>query len=65
MLVDDMEAENSMLKEMVKELESTLMPPPIFATPVSAVQPWKSCDKTPESSLRLKGTLSLLFFRMK
>jgi hypothetical protein len=60
MSVDDMEAENIMLKERVKELESTLMPPPIFSTLVSTVQPWKSSDKTPESSLRLKGTSSLL-----
>ena len=35
----DMEEENFMLKERVKELEATLMPPPILATPVSMVQP--------------------------
>jgi hypothetical protein len=47
MSMDDMEAKNIMLKERVKELESTLMPPPIFSTLVSTVQPWKSSDKTP------------------
>jgi hypothetical protein len=35
----DMEEENLRLKERVKELEATLMPPPILATPVSIVQP--------------------------
>jgi len=34
-----MEAENSRLKEKVKELEVTLMPPPILSTLVSMVQP--------------------------
>jgi hypothetical protein len=60
MSVDEMEAENSMLKERVKELEYTLMPPPIFASPIATIQPGKSLDKTPESSSKLKGTSSLL-----
>jgi hypothetical protein len=49
-----------MLKESVKELECTLMPSPIFVTLVSTVQHWKISDKPPKSSLRLKGTSSLL-----
>jgi hypothetical protein len=36
------------------------MPPPILATPVSTIQPGKSSNKTPESSLRIKGASSLL-----
>jgi hypothetical protein len=44
--MDDMEEKNIMIKERVKKLEHTLMPPPIFATPISAVQSWKSFDKT-------------------
>jgi hypothetical protein len=60
-LVDDVEVENMMLNERIKELEHTLMQAPIFSNPVSTVQPWKSIDKTPESSLKLKGTSSLLF----
>jgi hypothetical protein len=55
-----MEAENLRLKERIKELESALMPPPILATHVSTIQPWKSSDRTLESSLRIKGTSSLL-----
>jgi hypothetical protein len=55
-----MEEENLRLKERVKELEATLMPPPILATPVSIVQPGGSFQRTPEVSLRLKGASSLL-----
>jgi hypothetical protein len=58
-----MEAENVRLKEMIQELEYTLMPPPISATPVAIVQPDKNFEKTPESSIRLKGTLSLLVLK--
>jgi hypothetical protein len=55
-----MEEENFRLKERVKELEATLMPPPILATPVSMVQPGGSFQRTPESSLILRGASSLL-----
>jgi hypothetical protein len=58
--IDDMEAENARLKERIQELEFTLMPPPILATPVATVQPGRNFEKTPESSIRLKGTSSLL-----
>jgi hypothetical protein len=38
----DMEEENSRLKEIIKELEANLMPPPILATHVSMIQPGES-----------------------
>jgi hypothetical protein len=60
MLVDEMEAENSMLKERFKELEYTLTPPPIFVSPIASIQTGKNLDKTPESSSKIKGTSSLL-----
>jgi hypothetical protein len=41
------------LKERVKELEYTLMPPPILASPLATIQPRTSY-------LKLKGTSSLL-----
>jgi hypothetical protein len=56
----DMEAKNFMLKERVKELEVTLMPPPILATLVAMVQPGRSFQRTPKSNLRLKGASNLL-----
>jgi hypothetical protein len=56
----DMEEENIRLKERIKELEATFMPPPILATPVAMVQPDRILQRTPESSLRLKGISSLL-----
>jgi hypothetical protein len=58
--IDDMEYENAIIKERIQELELTLIPPPILVTPVATVQPHKNFEKTPESSIRLKGTLSLL-----
>jgi hypothetical protein len=60
MSVDEMENENSTLKDRIKELESALMPPPIFSSPIATMQPWKSFDGTPESSSILRGTSSLL-----
>jgi len=54
--IDDMEPENVRLKEMIQELEYTLMPPPILATLAATVQPDKNFEKTPKSSIRLKGT---------
>jgi hypothetical protein len=59
-LVDEMESENSMFNERVKELEYDLIPPPIFARLIATIQPKKSFDRTPESSSNLKGTSSLL-----
>jgi hypothetical protein len=50
-----MEEENSMFKEIIKELEATLMPPPILASPISMIHPGKSLQENPESSLRVKG----------
>jgi hypothetical protein len=52
------EAENARLKERIQELEFTLMPPPILATHVATIQPGRNFEKTPESSVRLKGTSS-------
>jgi len=49
-----------MLNERIKELEHTLMPPPIFSTPILVIQPWKNIDKALELILKLNGTLSLL-----
>jgi hypothetical protein len=60
MLVGDMEYENSILKERIKELENTLIPPPIFASLIATDQPWRNYDGTQESSSKFKGTSSLL-----
>jgi hypothetical protein len=51
--IDDLEAENARLKEKVRELECTLMPPPILAIPLAITKP-----RTP--NLKLKGSSSLL-----
>jgi hypothetical protein len=58
--IDDMEAENAITKERIQELEFTLIPPPILATHVATIQPGRNFEKTPESSVRLKGTSRLL-----
>jgi hypothetical protein len=43
-----MEEENAQLKEKIKELEETLMPRPILASPVSIIHPEKHFQETPE-----------------
>jgi hypothetical protein len=43
--ISDIETKNVMLKERIKELEATLMPLPLFATPLAMVRPlhlWQS-----------------------
>jgi len=60
MSVDEMEAENSMLKQRVKELECDLMSPPIVSSPITSIQPRKILDRTPKSSSTLNGTSNLL-----
>jgi len=51
--IDDKEKKNSKLKEIIKNLEYTLMMPPILASALAIVQP-ETLD------LKLKGTSSLL-----
>jgi hypothetical protein len=58
--IDNMKVENSTIKEKIQELEFTLMPPPLLATHVATIQPSRNFGKTLESSIRLKGTSSLL-----
>jgi hypothetical protein len=48
------------LKEKIKELKATLMPPPILASPVAMIWPEKIFPETPESSARVKGISSLI-----
>jgi hypothetical protein len=60
MSVDEMENENATLKDKIKELEITLMHPPIFLSPIAKIQPWKSFEGTPKSNSSLRGTSSLL-----
>jgi hypothetical protein len=55
-----MEDENAILKESVRELECTLMPPPIFVSLLVVIQPGRNLDETPESRSKLKGTSILL-----
>jgi len=58
--IDNMEEEKVRLKERVKELEETFMPPPILATPVAMIWLDKSIQEIRESSSRVKGISSLI-----
>jgi hypothetical protein len=58
--IGDIENENAILKDRVRELENALMPPPLFSSPITTIQPLKTLEGRPESSSRLKGTSSLL-----
>jgi hypothetical protein len=60
MSVGEMENENVILKERIRELENALMPPPIFSNPIATMHPWESFYGMTKSSSRLRGTLSLL-----
>jgi hypothetical protein len=51
---------NANLKYIIKEWETALILPPIFASPFTTIKPWKILDDTPESISKLKGTSSLL-----
>jgi hypothetical protein len=51
--IGGLEAENTKLKESIKELEDTLMPLPLLSIPLKIVKP-----TTPNA--KLKGSLSLL-----
>jgi hypothetical protein len=48
------------LKERIKELEETLMPPPILASPVAMIHPGKGLQENPKSSSRVKGISNLI-----
>jgi hypothetical protein len=58
--ITHMEEENTQLKERIKELEATLMPPPILASHVAMIHPGKGIQENPESSSRVKGISSLI-----
>jgi hypothetical protein len=58
--IANMEEENVRLKERIKELEATLMPPPILATPVAMIRPDRSIQGIPEINSRVKGISSLI-----
>ena len=48
------------MKEKIKELEATLISPPILASPVAMIRPKKSFQETPESSARVKRISNLI-----
>jgi hypothetical protein len=58
--IDDIEKENLILKEKVKELEKYFLPRPLFIEPITVIQPLCSLEDVPETSSRLKGSSSLL-----
>jgi hypothetical protein len=55
-----MEEENAQLKERIKELEETLMPPPILDSPIAMIRPGKGLQENPEPSARVKGISNLI-----
>jgi hypothetical protein len=58
--IDEIEKENLILKEKVKELEKYFLPRPLFVEPITTIQPLCSLEDVPETSSRLKGSSSLL-----
>jgi hypothetical protein len=60
MLAGEMESENAIVKDMIRELEIALMPPPIFVIPIATMQSWKTLDGMLDSRSKLRGTSILL-----
>jgi hypothetical protein len=58
--IANMEGEYALLKEKIKELEETLMPPPLMASLVAMIRPENLFQETLESSARVKGISSLI-----
>jgi hypothetical protein len=52
--ISNMEEKNAWLKEKIKELEATLMPPPILASPIAMIRLEKIFQEIPKSSARVK-----------
>jgi hypothetical protein len=52
--------ENAQLKERIKELEATLMPPPILASLIAMIHPGKGLQENREPSARVKGISNLI-----
>jgi hypothetical protein len=59
MSTGDIENQNDILKDRVRELENVMMPPPLFSSPIATIQPLRSFEGILESSSRLKGTSNL------
>lgn len=57
--IGHLENENAILNEKVRVLESALMPPPLFASPITTIPPLKTMEDRLRSSSRLKGISSL------
>jgi hypothetical protein len=48
------------LKDRARELESVMMPPHFFVSPIATILPFKTLEGRSKSSSRLNGTSSLL-----
>ena len=55
-----MEEENTQLKQRIKELEATLMPPPILSSLVSMIHPGKGLQENLEPSSMVKEIFNLI-----
>jgi hypothetical protein len=58
--ITHMEEKNDQLKERIKELEETLMPPPILASHVAMIHLEKGIQEKPKSRSRIKGISILI-----
>jgi hypothetical protein len=54
--IGDIQNENSILKYRVRELEISLMPPPMFVSTITTIYPLNTLEARPESRSILKGT---------
>jgi hypothetical protein len=58
--ISNIEKENLILKEKIKELEATLIPRPLFVEPLNIVQLALTLEDIPKRSSKWKGSYSML-----
>jgi len=54
--IDEIEKENQILKEKIKELENALVLKPLFVEPISTIQPLNTLEDTLKSSSRIRSS---------
>jgi hypothetical protein len=58
--INEIEIENQILKEKIRELENALLLKPLFVEPIATIQPLNTLEDIPEYSSRIRGASKLL-----
>jgi hypothetical protein len=58
--IGEVEIENQILKERIKELENVLLPKTLFIDPFATIHPLNTLEDIPESSSNIRDASKLL-----